>query len=65
MITNIKEWEEFEKNLLRNKKPNYQNNLKIFRQLYEEAVLLKAFPSRHKVNCSYAERRISKVPVKV
>lgn len=65
MITNIKIWEEFEKNLLRNSKPDYQKNLKIFQQLYEESKLLKVFPPKNPLEGFESEINIAKVLKKI
>lgn len=65
MITNIKIWEEFEKNLLRNSKPDYHENLKIFKQLYDEAILLNVFPPKDKLEGIDAEIRMAKILKKI
>ena len=44
MITNAKKCEEFERALIRSRKANYWENLRIVEALYREAILLGIFP---------------------
>jgi len=44
MIKDIKIWEEFEKDLIRNEKPDFEKNIKIFNELRRQALTLKAVP---------------------
>jgi len=43
MIKNKKIWEKFEIDFLKNDKPNYKKNLKIFDELYKLAKVLNKF----------------------
>jgi hypothetical protein len=44
VITNAKKYEEFERELIRSRKANYWENVRIVEALYREAVLLGIFP---------------------
>ena len=44
MIKNREKFEQFERELIRSRKADYQANLRIFEALYREAVLLGALP---------------------
>jgi hypothetical protein len=44
VITNPKKYEEFERELIRSRKADYWENLRIVEALYREAVLLGVFP---------------------
>lgn len=61
MIKDIKLWNEFEKDLIRKTKPDYQKNLKIFLQLYEEALLLNVFPYKNSSVSLDTKVRITRV----
>lgn len=65
MIKNVNQWEEFEKNLLKGIKPDYQSNLNIYTQLYEEAVLLKVFPLKDPLFGIDAKIRMAKILKKI
>ena len=44
MIKDIKAWEEFERNLIAQTKPDFQKNLKIYQQMLDLAIKFKVFP---------------------
>ena len=44
MIKDKKLWEDFERKLVENSKPDYKKNVKIFNMLYRQAVSLHVFP---------------------
>lgn len=44
MITNPTKYEEFERELIRSRKADYWENLRIVEALYREAILLGVFP---------------------
>ena len=46
MIINRKEWEKFERELLRNKQVDLAKNISIVNALYEEAVALGVLPHK-------------------
>lgn len=60
MIKDKKAWEEFENELVKSTKPNYEENVKIFNILYEQAVILKAFPLKDPLQDIDAKIRIAK-----
>lgn len=65
MIKDIKKWQEFEKNLIKNSKPDYQKNLIIFKQMLDEAVILKAFPPKDLLFGIDAKIRMAKILKKI
>ena len=61
MITNAKKCEEFERELIRSRKANYWENLRIVEGLYREAILLGIFPLKDPLEGLQVDIRIARV----
>lgn len=61
MIKNHSLIEEFETNLIRSTRADYQRNLKIFEGMLEEALFLKVLPMKNPLEGIEVDIRIAKV----
>ncbi len=61
VITNPKKREDFERELIRSRKADYWENLRIVEALYREAVLLGALPLKDPLEGLEVDIRIARV----
>jgi hypothetical protein len=61
VITNRERFEQFERELIRSRKADYQENLKIFEALYREAVLLGVLPLKDPLEGLEVDIRMARV----
>ncbi|MEM3112480.1 MAG: hypothetical protein QXY90_05520 [Candidatus Anstonellales archaeon] len=61
MIKNKAILEEFETNLIRSTKADYQRNLKIFEGMLEEALFLKVLPMKNPLEGIEVDIKIARV----
>jgi len=61
MITNPEIVAQFERELIRSTKPNYEQNIKIVEALLREAISMGAFPPKDPLDGIEVEIRIARV----
>ncbi|MFI5144853.1 MAG: hypothetical protein ACHQJ4_04590 [Ignavibacteria bacterium] len=61
MIKDIKAWEEFERNLIADTKPDFKKNLRIYQQMLNLAIKFKALPLKNPLEGIEVDLRIARV----
>jgi hypothetical protein len=61
MVRDSMRVEELEKSLIKGKRPNYEENLKIFEWMLEEAIFLKALPLDDPLDGIEIDLKVAKV----
>ncbi|RPI16638.1 MAG: hypothetical protein EHM58_11445 [Ignavibacteriae bacterium] len=61
MIKDVKYWEEFEKKLIADTKPDYKKNMEIFKLMLEHARKVGAFPPKDPLEGIEVDIRIAKI----
>ena len=60
MIKDVKYWEEFEKKLISETKPDYLKNLEIFKKMLEHAKAMGVFPPKDPLEGIEVDIRIAR-----